>query len=75
MFEFSILIVQFTLFSLTCVVLADLDFEEPERLDPLKSDGYDGSVIVARIPLNKTLDAILDDSNIDDNNENSSNSV
>lgn len=75
MFEFSILIVQFTLFSLTCVVLADLDFEEPERLDPLKSDGYDGSVIVARIPLNRTLDAILDDSNINDNNENSSNAV
>ncbi|CAI4832164.1 CPI_1c_G0055960.mRNA.1.CDS.1 [Saccharomyces cerevisiae] len=75
MFEFSILIVQFTLFSLTCVVLADLDFEEPERLEPVNSDGYDGSVIVARIPLNKTMNAILNDGNINDNNENASNSV
>ncbi|GMC43481.1 unnamed protein product [Saccharomyces cerevisiae] len=75
MFEFSIFIVQFTLFSLTCVVLADLDFEEPERLEPVNSDGYDGSVIVARIPLNKTMNAILNDGNINDNNENASNSV
>ncbi|CAI7128500.1 CGH_3_collapsed_G0000790.mRNA.1.CDS.1 [Saccharomyces cerevisiae] len=51
------------LFSPTCVVLADLDFEEPERLEPVNSDGYDASVIVARIPLNKTMNAILNDGN------------
>ncbi|CAI4053981.1 Gld1p SKDI_16G3660 [Saccharomyces kudriavzevii IFO 1802] len=71
MFEFSILIVQFTLFSLTCVVLADLDLQEPEKLDSMKSDGYDGSVVVARIPLNKTLSTVLDDGRYIDENANS----
>ncbi|CAI4055058.1 hypothetical protein SUVZ_16G3800 [Saccharomyces uvarum] len=75
MFEFSILIVQFTLFSLTCVVLADLDFQEPENVDSVKSDGYDGSVVVARIPLNKTLDTVLYDGNINDIDENSNSAV
>ncbi|CAI4053737.1 hypothetical protein N7582_005798 [Saccharomyces uvarum] len=75
MFEFSILIVQFTLFSLTCVVLADLDFQEPENVDSVKSDGYDGSVVVARIPLNKTLDTVLYDGNINDIDENLNSAV
>ncbi|EJS41265.1 YPR109W [Saccharomyces arboricola H-6] len=75
LFEFSILIVQFTLFSLTCVVLADLDFQEPERVDSVKSDGYDGSVVVAQLPLNKTLDAVLNDGSINGIDENAPGSV
>ncbi|CAI4036966.1 hypothetical protein SMKI_16G2630 [Saccharomyces mikatae IFO 1815] len=73
--EFSILVVQFTLFSLTCVVLADLDFQDPERLESVKSDGYDGSVLVARIPLNKTLNTVLSGGDTNDIDENTSNPV
>ncbi|CAI1779840.1 hypothetical protein SEUBUCD646_0P03760 [Saccharomyces eubayanus] len=74
-FEFSILIVQFTLFSLTCVVLADLNCQEPESVHSVKSDGYDGSVVVARIPLNKTLDTVLYDGDNNDIEENPNSAV
>ncbi|CCF55988.1 hypothetical protein KAFR_0A05530 [Kazachstania africana CBS 2517] len=60
-YDFAILITQFTLFVLTCVNYAELGFVEPVDVQMSKSDGYDGNVFVAEINYNEAFRAVLQD--------------
>lgn len=62
MFEFTILVCQFSLFVLTCVNFANLDNQtdvESDQPEPVVSDGYDGKVDVTQIDPISAIDGIM----------------
>lgn len=55
LYDLLILLVEFTLFSITCVIYGDLGYKEPEDDGWKVSDGYDGNVKVIEIDYDRVI--------------------
>ena len=64
-YDFLILILQFTLFAVTCVIHGDMGYEESPDDKWKVSDGYDGSVQAVEIDYDNVLRLMIhgDDTN------------
>lgn len=61
-YDFLIIILQYTLFILTCINFGELGYVAPTDMGYTSSDGYDGHVAAVEVDYNKPLDVIINDS-------------
>lgn len=60
-YDFLIIILQYTLFILTCINFGELGYVEPADLTYKTSDGYDGHVTAVQVDYNEPLGIIIND--------------
>lgn len=66
-YDFLIIVLQYTLFILTCINFGELGYEEAPDTKFLKSDGYDGKVLVAEINYNQPIKDLTEEQNDNEN--------
>lgn len=54
-FDFMILTLQLTLFTITCINFAELGYSDPTEITQIDSDGYDGKMVITRIDFNNII--------------------